>query len=69
MEIPNLRDPEVREKYRNDTACTDPKVASDMCQPTFSKGTPSIPQEVYDEQKEKWEQFKEMELKKLENID
>ncbi|MBR2884793.1 MAG: Gfo/Idh/MocA family oxidoreductase, partial [Clostridia bacterium] len=42
MEIPNLRDKAVREKYRNDTACTDPNVAGDMLLPTFSLGTPEI---------------------------
>ncbi len=55
VEIPNLRDPAEREKWRNDTACTDPKVAGDMLWPTFSKGTPDIPQEVYDAMKAKYE--------------
>lgn len=48
MEIPNFRDPEVRERYRNDTECTDPKVAGDMLIPSYSKGNPQISQEVYD---------------------
>jgi len=48
MEVPNFRDPEQREKWRNDTACTDPKVAGDMLQPSYSKGNPEIPQENYD---------------------
>ena len=55
VEIPNLRDPAEREKWRNDTACTDPKVAGDMLWPTFSKGTPDIPQKVYDAMKAKYE--------------
>lgn len=55
IEIPNLRDKEVREIYRNDTACTDPKVAGDMLLPTFSLGTPDIPDKVYETVKEKWE--------------
>ena len=55
VEIPNLRDKKVRDEYRHDTACTDPKVAGDMLLPTFSKGTPDIPPEVYAAVKERWE--------------
>ena len=55
MEIPNLRDKAVREQYRNDTMCTDPKVAGDMLMPTFSKGTPEIDDKVYEMMKKKWE--------------
>ncbi|MBQ9783256.1 MAG: Gfo/Idh/MocA family oxidoreductase [Clostridia bacterium] len=56
MEIPNLRDRAVREQYRNDTMCTDPEVAGDMWIPSFSKGIPDIPDEVYDRMKAKWAQ-------------
>ena len=55
LEIPDLRDPAVREAYRHDTACTDPKVAGDMLQPVFSKGTPEIPDEIYDLMRKKYE--------------
>ena len=55
VEIPNLRDPAVREVWRNDTACTDPKVAGDQLWPVFSKGNFEIPPEVYEEVKKKWE--------------
>ena len=55
MEIPNLRDKAVREKFRKDTMCTDPKVAGDMLIPTFSKGTPSIQKSVYEAQKKEIE--------------
>ena len=55
-EIPNLRDPKVRDLWRNDTACTDPKVAGDMLQPTFSKGTPEIDDSVYDRIRALWEE-------------
>lgn len=48
MEIPNLRSPEEREKWRNDTRCTDPAVAGDMLLPSYSKGNPDIPQKNYD---------------------
>ena len=54
-EIPNLRDKSEREKWRNDTACTDPKVAGDMLLPTFSKGTPQIEEGVYDYVKKMWD--------------
>lgn len=55
MEIPNLRDKAVRDLWRNDTACTNPKTAGDMLLPTFSKGTPEIDDGVYDYIKELWE--------------
>jgi hypothetical protein len=48
MEIPDLRKPEEREKWRNDTRCTDPEVAGDMLIPGYSKGNPEIPDEVYE---------------------
>ncbi len=47
MEVPNLRNKEEREKWRNDTRCTDPKVAGDMLIPGYSKGNPDIPAENY----------------------
>ena len=55
MDIPNLRDKAVRELWRNDVACTDPKVAGDQLLPTFSKGTPDIPDAVYDRMRQMWE--------------
>ena len=55
MEIPNLRNKAVREQWRNDTACTDPKVAGDMLLPTFSKGTPDIDDGVYAHMKQLWD--------------
>ncbi|MBQ3085270.1 MAG: Gfo/Idh/MocA family oxidoreductase [Clostridia bacterium] len=54
MEIPNLRDPKERARYRNDTACTDPKVAGDQLLPVCSKGNPEISDAVYRNMKEKW---------------
>ena len=56
LEIPNLRDKAERDKWRNDTTCTDPKAAGDMLLPTFSKGTPEIPQEVYDRMARLWDE-------------
>ncbi len=58
MEIPNLRDKAVREQWRNDTACTDPKVAGDMLLPVFSQGNPEIDASVYTEVAQKWEEEK-----------
>ena len=59
MEVPNFRDPAVREKYRNDTRCTDPKVAGDQLIPSYSKGNPEIPQSTYDEIRTRWEKHLE----------
>lgn len=55
-DIPNLRDKSIRDAWRNDTACTDPKVAGDMLLPTFSKGTPEIEDSVYDYMKKLWDE-------------
>ena len=55
-EIPNLRKKEEREKWKNDTACTDPKVAGDMLLPTRFGGTPDIPDSVYEAVKQKWDE-------------
>jgi len=55
MEIPDLRKRSERDKWRSDTACTDPTVAGDMLWPTMKSGTPDIPDEVYEAQRRKWE--------------
>ena len=52
MEIPNLRNKDEREKWRNDTACTDPKVAKDQLLPCRADGTPKIDAEIYERQKQ-----------------
>ena len=54
-EIPNLRDKNEREKWRNHTACSDPKAAGDMLLPTFSLGTPDIDEGVYKHMADLWE--------------
>ena len=54
IKIPNLRNKEERDLYRNDTACVDPKVAGDMLLPTTSLGTPEIDKAVYDSVRESW---------------
>lgn len=48
MDIPNLRNREDRDAWRNDTACTDPAVAGEMLQPSFSGGVPEIDDGVYE---------------------
>ncbi|MBE7042587.1 MAG: Gfo/Idh/MocA family oxidoreductase [Ruminococcaceae bacterium] len=58
MEIPNFRNKEERDPYRNDTACTDPKAAGDMLLPVMSTGNPDIPDEIYETMKQKWEEEK-----------
>ncbi len=58
MAIPDLRDKAERDKWRNDIKCTDPNVASgDDLLPTAKGGTPDIPQEIYDNMREKWEKI------------
>lgn len=54
-EIPDFRDPKVRETYRNDHRCTDPAVAGDQLIPSYSKGNPEIPAKIYEGWKQKWE--------------
>lgn len=54
MAIPDLRDKSVRDQYRSDTACSDPKVADDMLWPACSKGNAEIPDEVYERMYRLW---------------
>ncbi|MBR2879012.1 MAG: Gfo/Idh/MocA family oxidoreductase [Clostridia bacterium] len=56
VEIPNLRNKEERDKWRNDTTCTDPKVAGDMLIPSFSLGNPDIPDAVYEKMAKMWDE-------------
>ena len=55
MDIPDLRDPAVRDTYRNDHRCTDPKVAGEQLLPSYSQGNPDIPDEVYRKHKATWD--------------
>lgn len=55
MEIPDLRKKEVRDIWRNDTTCCDPKAAGDMYVPAYSKGEPEIPDSVYGHMRELWD--------------
>lgn len=54
LEVPDLRDPKMRDKYRNDTFCVDPAVAGDQVVPSYSKGNPDIPDEVYEKVAAMW---------------
>jgi len=53
--IPDLRNKEERERWKNDVLCTDPDVAGDSLLPTRRGGTPDIPDEVYERMKQKWD--------------
>ena len=53
--IPDLRNKEERERWKNDVSCTDPDVAGDSLLPTRRGGTPDIPDEVYERMKQKWD--------------
>ena len=55
MDIPNLRNKEERDKWREDVACTDRNMAGEMVLPTRKSGTPEIPDEVYEKMRKKWE--------------
>ena len=54
VNIPDMRDPAVREQYRNDHRCTDPAVAGDQLLPSYSKGNPEIDPEVSERLKKIW---------------
>ena len=56
MEIPNLRNKEQREKWRNDTRTTDPKNPDYEIIPSYSKGNPDIPEENYARLEKMWKE-------------
>ena len=60
VKVPDMRDKATRDLYRNDTRCTDPKVAGDQLLPTTSRGTPEIPDEIYDMIRKKFEECPEV---------
>ncbi len=64
VDIPDLRDKEMREIWRNDTACTFPDSAGDMLWPTTKNGTPKIDASVYEAIRVSWEN----EMKKEDNV-
>ncbi len=54
IKVPNLRNPEERDAYRNDHACTTPAVAGDQLMPVTTFPHPPIPEEKYRELREKY---------------
>jgi len=48
IRLPNLRNPEERDAYRNDTRCTFPEIAGDQLIPNNLYGDPEIPDEVFE---------------------
>ena len=59
VDVPNLRNPEERDAYRNDHACTTPEVAGDQLLPQTSyKDVPKCTDEMYDKLKKYWQEGK-----------
>lgn len=56
FEVPNLRNKEDRDKYRNDTFTSDKKVAGDMLAPSISTGEVKIDKSVYEKVKMMYEE-------------
>ena len=54
VKVPNLRNPEERNAYRADIACTDPKVAGDQLLPCLPGGSMEYPDEVYEAVRNQW---------------
>lgn len=54
VKVPNLRNPEERDAYRSDHACTDPKVAGSQLLPCSGYPERIIPEEESKALREKW---------------
>lgn len=54
VKVPDLRDPAQRDAYRNDRACTDPKVAGDQLLPCSSYPERVIPEKESEALRAKW---------------
>ena len=54
VKVPNFRNPEEREPWRNDHACTSAAVAGDQLLPVSSYGTVVEPDEVYEAVRQDW---------------
>ena len=66
IEIPNLRNKEERDKYRNDTWCVDSDESNPMRVPSYSKGDPEISDEVYARVRKMYEDGEEKKRKERE---
>ena len=60
MKVPNFRNPEEREQYRNDNSCTNPEIAGDELVPFTSYPHAEITDETFAKVKEMWETGKDM---------
>ena len=54
VDVPNLRNKEERDAFRNDTACPYPEFAGEMLQPSYSKGNPIVDPAIYEFHKKKY---------------
>ena len=54
IEVPDFRDKNAREKFRNDNWCTKPELAGDNLAPLNSFGKVDIPDSVYEDVKKLW---------------
>jgi len=54
MEIPNLRNKDERDKWRNDVVCTNPEIAGDQLIPCYPTGDLEYPDEVYENVRRMW---------------
>jgi predicted dehydrogenase len=55
IDVPNFRNKDERDAYRNDNACVNPVIASGKeLLPSNSKGNPEISDEVYDNVRQLW---------------
>ena len=64
-EIPNFRNREERDKWRNDTTCSDPNVAGDKIIPIYSKGEIKIDDSVYEHIRELWLEDQKKDIAKI----
>lgn len=65
MEIPDLRDPAARDKWRHDNACCTESVAGDALLPKSSYPIPEIPDETYEEVRKQWQRSEDSKIKDL----
>lgn len=55
VKIPNFRNPEEREEYKNDHACVTPSVAGDQLLPSTTVNHPEVTPDIYKKAKELFE--------------
>jgi hypothetical protein len=57
MEFPDFKDPAVRDLYRNDNICVDPKIAGDSVIPSSSFPVKELTEEEYANIRKKWQEL------------